>query len=355
MKNYEKIRAELIKYNMDAVYVTSPVNRYYAGGFITSDGLVIITRDKQFYFTDGRYIEAATATMPDFNVVLVNNQKTYTDYTKELIESEKISIMGFEEEKVSSWQYTQMTKNFPVKFAAAQGIFKELRAVKSEDELEKMIAAQRIAEAALEQVLKTIKPGITENDVAAELIYRMLKLGADGLSFDPIVVAGVRSSMPHGTPTMAKIEPCSFVTMDFGCTKDGYCSDMTRTVAVGGCTKEMEEAYNVVLRAQKAGIEAAGPGVIGSAVHNAAVKSITDDGYGPYFTHGFGHGLGLEVHECNGAGALETKPLVPGNIISAEPGVYMPGKFGVRIEDVIIIRENGVEDITKAPKELLVL
>jgi Xaa-Pro aminopeptidase len=230
-----------------------------------------------------------------------------------------------------------------------------LRAVKSETEIEKMIRAQRIAEEAFENTLGVIRPGMTEKEVAAELIYSMLKLGADGLSFDPIVVGGARSSMPHGVPTDAEIKTGTFLTMDFGCIKDGYCSDMTRTDAVGGYTDEMRAVYETVLRAQESGIEKAAAGVPGSAVHAAAADVIGSAGFGAYFGHGFGHGLGLEVHECNSASPSDSRELKAGNVISAEPGIYLPGRFGVRIEDVIVIRDGGCENITRTPKRLLVI
>ncbi|MBR2521029.1 MAG: aminopeptidase P family protein [Oscillospiraceae bacterium] len=355
MKNYEKIRQKLIEHSLDAVYVTSPINRAYASGFFSTDGLAVITPDNQYFFTDSRYIEAAEAAMPDFTVEMVTQENSYTDCMNRLINKHSLSVVGFEEERASFRQYNAMTKAFQVKFAAAQGIFEELRAVKSPEEVQKLISAQRLAEEAFRQTLGVLKAGMTEKEAAAELVYRMLRLGADGLSFEPIVVSGVRSSMPHGVPTTEKIEPGTFLTMDFGCIKDGYCSDMTRTVAVGGYTDEMEKVYNVVLKAQKAGIDAARAGIPGCEVHMAAANVIAEAGYGEYFGHGFGHGIGMEVHEGNGASQSEKRLLRAGNVISAEPGIYMPGKFGVRIEDVLVIEEGGRTDITKTPKELMVI
>ena len=175
------------------------------------------------------------------------------------------------------------------------------------------------------------------------------------MSFEPIVVSGVNSSMPHGVPSHKKVEEGDFLTMDFGCMLDGYCSDMTRTVAIGHVTEEMDKVYHTVLAAQAAGAAAAKAGVKGMDIHAAAAKVISDAGYGDYFGHGFGHGLGIEVHENPGAGQKASVPLPVNAVISAEPGIYIPGKFGVRIEDVLIIQENGCKDIMEAPKELLVL
>ena len=219
-----------------------------------------------------------------------------------------------------------------------------------------MIRAQRISEKALEEVLPIIRPGMTERAVMAELVYHMLKNGSEGNSFDPIVVTGKKTSMPHGVPGDEVIREGDFVTMDFGSLKDGYCSDMTRTVAVGYATEEMRNVYDIVLRAQLAGIAAARAGIPGKEIDAAARKVITDAGYGPYFGHGFGHSLGLDIHEPPVAGPAGDALMAENDLCSAEPGIYLPGKFGVRIEDVMILRADGAEVITKAPKnELLVL
>ena len=219
-----------------------------------------------------------------------------------------------------------------------------------------MIRAQRISEKALEAVLGIIRPGMTENEVMAELVYHMLKNGSEGNSFDPIVVTGAKTSMPHGVPGDVVIREGDFVTMDFGCLSGGYCSDMTRTVAVGYATEEMRAVYGVVLEAQLAGIAAARSGVPGKLIDKAARDVIEKACYGAYFGHGFGHSLGLDIHEPPMAGPRGEAPMAVNDVCSAEPGIYLPGRFGVRIEDVMIIRENGAEVITKAPKsELIVL
>lgn len=230
-----------------------------------------------------------------------------------------------------------------------------LRAVKDQAELECMIQAQRIAEKALADILGEIRPGVTEKEIAALLLYKMLHYGAEDKSFAPIVVSGPNGSLPHGVPSEKPIQAGEFVTMDFGCKFGGYCSDMTRTVAVGHVTEEMETVYNTVLKAQLAGIAAAKAGVTGAAVDGAARQVIADAGYGPYFGHSFGHSVGVEIHENPNATPSNSKPLPAGAVISAEPGIYLPGKLGVRIEDVIVITEQGCQDITLAPKELLIL
>ena len=237
----------------------------------------------------------------------------------------------------------------------AGDLFPSLRAVKSGEELASMTEAQRISEAALEEVLQILRPGMTEREAAAELVYRMLRHGSEGNSFDPIVVTGSKTSLPHGVPGDKVIEKGDFLTMDFGSLKNGYCSDMTRTVAVGSATDEMKNVYDVVLRAQLAGIKAARAGVLGRDIDQASRKVIADAGFGPYFGHGFGHCLGLEIHEPPFASPKGNVPLPAGSVSSAEPGIYLPGRFGVRIEDVMILRETGAELITRAPKELIIL
>ena len=218
-----------------------------------------------------------------------------------------------------------------------------------------MIGAQRIAEKALADILVEIRPGVTEKEIAARLQYLMLHYGASDMSFDPIVVSGPNGSLPHGVPSEKAIQSGEFVTMDFGCIKNGYCSDMTRTVAVGFVTEEMKTVYETVLRAQLAGIAAAKAGVTGRDIDAAARKVIEDAGYGRYFGHSFGHSLGVEIHEAPNAAPINDQPMPRGAVISAEPGIYLPGKLGVRIEDVIILREDGCEDITLASKELIIL
>mgnify|MGYP001247059880 CR=1 FL=1 len=194
-----------------------------------------------------------------------------------------------------------------------------------------------------------------EKEIAAFLQYQMLLGGAEKMSFEPIVVSGANSSMPHGVPTEKQLAEGDFVTLDFGCVYQGYSSDMTRTVAMGSVTEEMDKVYHTVLEAQLAGIAAVKAGVTGKSVHQAAADVISKAGYGAYFGHGFGHSLGIDLNEAMGASLSYDKPLPAGAVISAEPGIYLPGRFGVRIEDMVIIKEDGCEDITLAPKELLIL
>ena len=227
--------------------------------------------------------------------------------------------------------------------------------MKEDWELDNMRKAQQIADKAFAEVLPRIRVGMSELELQAELIYCMYKNGAHGLSFDPIVVSGPNSSMPHGVAGERVIQPGDFITMDFGVLYNGYCSDMTRTVAVGFVTEEMEKVYNTVLAAQLAGLALTKAGVPGKDIDGAARKVITDAGYGEYFGHGYGHSLGLEIHESPSPNARNGEPMPLHAVASAEPGIYLPGKFGVRIEDSVIYTADGYENLCTSPKNLIIV
>ena len=357
MNNIARIRQQLIARDLDAVLVTDEKNQRYAAGFPFTDGAVLVGREKAFLITDSRYIEAAEAAADSLVTVrLFDREHPLRALVKAAVEEMGAKRVAAEDQALSHAGFTQWEKHLGMELLGAGDLFYVLRAVKSEEEIASMRAAQAISEKALDEVLHIIRPGMTEREVAAELVYRMLRHGSEGNSFDPIVVTGAKTSMPHGVPGDKIIQAGDFVTMDFGCLKDGYCSDMTRTVAVGSATDEMRNVYSVVLKAQLAGIAAARAGVPGKVIDGAARQVITDAGFGPYFGHGFGHCLGLDIHEPPFAGPSGEAPLPEGSLSSAEPGIYLPGRFGVRIEDVMIIRADGAEVITKAPKmELIIL
>lgn len=351
--NVKTIQIKLQENGLDAIVLYSEQNIRYASSFYITDGAVVITRDRAWMFTDSRYIEAARAQAQGVDVELFGAQSSLSACVKKALENcEKI---GAEEKTLSHSAWQLLEERLGKKLIPAQHIVSKLRAVKNGWELENIIAAQRIAENALEETLNMIKPGVKERDIAAELTYRMMLNGGEGNSFDPICIAGTKTSMPHGVTGDDIVKAGDFVTMDFGCLKNGYCSDMTRTVAVGYATDEMKKVYDTVLEAQLAGIAAAKAGVPGCNVHNAAAAVIAKAGYGEYFGHGFGHSLGLEIHESPNANPSNKLPLPNGAVISAEPGIYIPGKFGVRIEDMLYLTEGGNQNLTLAPKELIIL
>lgn len=331
-------------------------NQRYACGFPFTDGAVLVTRDKSYLFTDSRYIEAAEKSISgDVIVQQFGAGKRLPELIKNALSECGVEKLGGEEESLPYAAYLRYEKLLGLELVPAQHIFSELRASKSEEEQKCMREAQAIAEKALEDVLGIIKPGISERDIAAEITYRLLKHGGEGNSFDPIAVTGLNSSMPHGVPGDTLVKYGDFVTMDFGCIKNGYCSDMTRTVAVGYATDEMKTVYSTVLSAQRAGINMARAGIPGRDIDLAARSVIESAGYGEYFGHSFGHSLGLDIHESPSASPACETIMPVGAVISAEPGIYIPNKFGVRIEDVLILREDGCENITKAPKDLIII
>ena len=337
----------------DAILVTSEVMRRYLTGFHSTDGILVVTKKGANFFTDSRYIEAAQMRIKDAEVCCVEGSNTYAKLVSEAVKG--ADTLGFEEDKMSVKSFESWSGILKCKFVPSSELLNELREVKSSEQLEKLRDAQKLTDELFSELVEYVAEGRTEREIAAEIQYRFLKKGAEGMSFPPIVVSGPNSSMPHGVPGDRKLAQGEFVTMDFGCVLDGWCSDMTRTVAIGEASQEMRDVYNTVLQAQLEGIKTAKAGVPGGEVDAAARKIITDAGWGKYFGHSFGHGLGMEVHEQPNASSVNNKPLKAGNVISAEPGIYLPGRFGVRIEDVLIITPHGCEDITHSEKQLLVL
>ena len=357
MNNIRRIQEALIQQGLDAILITDEKNQRYATGFPFTDGYVLVAREKAWLITDSRYIEAAEKIAGGCcTVQMFDREHSAVSLLKAALAEAGVEKLAAEEEKLSYASFAALSRNLEKQFYASKGLLMGLRASKNQEEIDSMIQAQRISEKALEKTLTLIKPGMTEREVMAELSYYMLKFGSEGNSFDPIVVTGKNTSMPHGVPGDTVIQAGDFITMDFGSLKNGYCSDMTRTVAVGYATEEMRTVYNIVLQAQLAGIAAARSGIPGKLIDKAARDVIEAAGYGAYFGHGFGHSLGLDIHEPPLAGPRGEALMAENDLCSAEPGIYIPGKFGVRIEDVMIIRKDGAEVITKAPKmELIVL
>lgn len=355
MSNFKKISQAMRENHVDALWLHDEADRLYASGYETSDGAVLIIGDDAYFITDSRYIEGARACVKDAQVLQSTAEKSRTAIIRELLCDHGIKELGAQEETLSYAEYIRKEKALGVKLLPAQKLCALLRQAKDENELNSIVSAQRIAEMALDCVLGIIKPGISEREVAAELEYQMSKGGAQGLAFQTICVSGANSSKPHGVPSAKKIENGDFVTMDFGCKINGYCSDMTRTVAVGSASGEMRLVYDTVLKAQLAGIAAARAGIPGKDMDAAGRKVIEEAGFGDFFGHGFGHSVGLFIHEGPNASSMEERLLPAGAVVTAEPGIYLPGRFGVRIEDMVYITENGCENLTKAPKSLIIL
>ena len=353
MKNLDKYLT-LLNGEVDGLLLTSRYSRHYGAEFDIAEGAAIVTKAGCRYFTDSRYIESAQNSLKGFEVICVDGIGYYK-LLNDAIADFGVSNLGYEENYLTVAELMGYEKHLNAKLTPFNKEISGFRGVKEDWELDLMRKAQKIADKAFSEVLPRIQVGMTELELQAELIYCMYKNGAHGLSFDPIVVSGPNSSMPHGVAGERKIQEGDFITMDFGVLYMGYCSDMTRTVAVGYATEEMEKVYNTVLEAQLAGLAATKAGVPGKDIDGAARKVIADAGYGAYFGHGYGHSLGLEIHESPSPNARNEEPMPLHAVASAEPGIYLPGKFGVRIEDCVIFTEDGYENLATSPKNLIIV
>lgn len=354
MNHIKQIAGRLDEHGLDAMLVLSEAGERYAVGF-HGEGLTLVSKTDCWYFTDSRYIEAAEREIAGAHIDCVGRGRSHRMLAAQAIEANGLVKVGFESDFVSVDALERYEQELPCTLIAAPALLPKLRAAKDEGELERMRCSQAITDRVFSNILDFIRPGMTEREVAARIVYELMRLGASRPSFDPIVAAGANGSMPHAVPGDAVIESGMFVTMDFGGVYEGYCSDMTRTVAVGQPTEEMRLVYDTVLKAQKAGLSAARAGVAGCEVDKAARDVIEQAGYGDYFGHSLGHSLGLEIHESPNFSPSEQTVMPVGAVVSCEPGIYLPGRFGVRIEDVVVLNEDGCENITASPKELIVL
>ncbi|MCL2546423.1 MAG: Xaa-Pro peptidase family protein [Oscillospiraceae bacterium] len=350
----QTIRTGMSAQNLDALMLTSPINRRYITRFQASAGVVLILADTAYFLTDFRYSEAAKAhCSADIKVIEISREKSYKEWLPELLSNAK--TLGFESDRMTVDEHTRWSALLPCEMKAAQTITDKARQIKDADEIKYITQALRIAENAFTATLPLLTQRPTERQVATELTCHMLRNGAEKSAFDIIVVAGENGSQPHGEPGDRVIEHGDFVTIDMGAVVNGYHSDFTRTVAVGSVTDEMRGVYNTVLSAQFAGINTVCANVKGGDIDQAARKVIENAGYGEYFGHGFGHGIGLEIHESISAGAGVEDTLPAGSTLTAEPGIYLPGKFGIRIEDLLVVTDNGYDNLSTLPKELLLL
>lgn len=353
MSKKEKLLS-LLAPDIDAMLITNTKNQYYLTGFDFCDGYVLVTRGRSYLLTDFRYIEAAKEeTDPAFEVITMKGSRKEMFY--DLLSSNGVKKIAFEEDSMTYAEkksHENMLEGF--EFVPSGNVIGKMRITKDEDEIEKIIKAQRIAEAAFEHILGYITPELTEVDIALELEFYMRSHGAKATSFETIAVSGSASSRPHGVPRNVKLES-GFLTMDFGALYKGYCSDMTRTVVVGKCTDEMRKVYNTVLEAQLRALDAYALGKTGKEIDKVARDIINAAGYEGCFGHGLGHGVGMDIHEAPGVNGGGNTPFVKGHVVTCEPGIYLEGRFGVRIEDMVVFYEDGAKDITLAPKELIII
>ena len=353
MTRFERLFQEL---DTDCALITSDVNRRYFTGMKSSDGIVLAFPEKAYLLIDFRYIEKARNTVTDAEVIEL---KKLQPQVSELLKKHGASRISVESDsmtirQLNSYKHTFREVVFDDSNALSDAI-KKLRMTKDDDEIFCIRKAQEIAETAFDELLPFIRAGVTEREIALELNRLMFLHGAEDLSFETIALAGANTSMPHGVPSGKKVEKGEFVLLDFGAVWNGYHSDMTRTVCVGKPSEEMEKVYNIVLEAQLAGLEAAKARITGRELDRISRDVIKNAGYGEFFGHSLGHGVGLEIHEAPNASQGNELPLNEGAVVTIEPGIYLAGKFGVRIEDFVILTENGCENLTKCAKKLISL
>lgn len=355
MSRVEKIRFAMKEQGIDALIVLDELNQHYLSGFAFTDGLLLITATRALLITDFRYYEMAlNGAFKDYEVVIPDDRRALITST---LSEEGCKIVGFEGGSVPFSTYHAYVKNYPfVEFVDIGNMIEKQRQIKDADEIEKMQKAQNITDDAFSALLKNLTPEMTEIEVAAELEYQMRRLGASGLAFETIAVSGDASALPHGTPRNVKLRR-GFLTMDFGAKYDGYCSDMTRTVVVGRADDNIKNLYNTVLKAQLAGLEYLKMGE--GADCGEADKSARDvidaiEAYKGAFGHSLGHGVGLFIHENPRLSAKSFgNKLRAGEIVTVEPGIYLLGKYGCRIEDMVAIEKDGIMNFTHSTKDLI--
>lgn len=353
-KRLASFRGKLIEKGLDAGFITKRENYIYLSGFTGSSAFLLITQKDAILITDSRYAEQAQMQSPVYEILIYTSG--LINEINKIIKRLEIKKLGFEETNLSYSDYKMYLSSLNCKeFLPMDSIVEKLRMVKDGAELEIIKKAVEIADKAFEHILPFIRPGITEIDIAAELEHEMKRLGAKGPSFDTIAASGLRSSMPHGAASEKTIEKGDCITFDFGALYKEYCSDMTRTVFVGEPSADIRKIYNTVLSAQLKAIEGAKAGLRGSDVDKIARDFITDAGYGEYFGHGLGHSLGLEIHESPRFSMACSDVIEDNMVITVEPGIYIPGLGGVRIEDIIVINGNEPIILTSSSKDIIIL
>lgn len=342
--------------NTEALLILSEPNRFYITKFSSSAGYVLVTAEKSYFLIDFRYYEKAKQTVSGCEVMLSSSPLSEI---KELCEKNGITTLYIECDSVTVGKYKLLEKELSPVSVSEDSKFdrmlRDMRSVKSESELALIRQAQELTDKTFAYITDRITAGRTEREIMLDMEFYMRKLGSEGVSFDFIVVSGKNSSLPHGVPTDKKIENGDFVTMDFGAVVGGYRSDMTRTVAVGGVSEEQKLVYNTVLKAQLAAIEKIKSGAVCSEIDKIARDIIDGAGYKNCFGHALGHSVGIEIHENPSFSPRCNTVLKSGTVMTVEPGIYIENKFGVRIEDMVFVTDGGCTDITKSPKELIIL
>lgn len=349
-----KLRAAMTGLGLEGFLVSRPENRTYLSGFTGSNALLLITATEALLLTDFRYVEQARAEAPGFQVV--RPQGVLEDGLVTEVRSRGLKSLGFENDHLTYKDYQGYLDKLPdTAFRATSGMVENIRGIKDNGEIELLRKAVYIADLAFDHILDFIQPGVQETDLALELEFFMRRNGAQKAAFDLIVASGPRSALPHGVASEKEIQPGELITMDFGAVYKGYHSDITRTVVLGKANPKQREIYNIVLEAQLKSIEAIKPGIMAGTVDTVARDFIARHGYGANFGHGLGHSVGLAIHEKPSLATKDQTVLQKGMTVTVEPGIYLPGWGGVRIEDIVVVTDNGREILTRAPKEMMEL
>lgn len=351
----DRLRHQMIAYKLDAILVLNPSNRIYLSGFTGSSATLLITSDRAVLLTDFRYVEQAATQSPHFTVVQVTGSPF--QMVADLCKESNVGRIGFEGDFLTVDARSQCGELLrPQEMVSVTGLIERLRRIKDESEIKLMRRAAAITDQVWSEIQPQIRVGVAERDLAVEVDYKMKKLGADGLAFDMIVASGIRSSMPHGRASEKLLEQGDLITFDLGAKYQGYCSDMTRTVMLGEPDAKQREIYAIVLEAQMRGLAACKAGLTGLAVDEVCRGYIREHGYAEAFGHGTGHGVGRDIHEDPRLSIRGAKDLlVPGMVVTIEPGIYLSGWGGVRIEDMVLVTEQGCERLSQSPKDLIIL
>ncbi|HHX03062.1 MAG TPA: aminopeptidase P family protein [Tissierellia bacterium] len=349
MDRVARVRKKMQQASLDAALFYKPENLYYLSGFTGSSGYVLITPTDKYFLTDFRYYSQVREQAPDFELVPLDYHNPIRLRLGEL----SSGVLGFEEEHMIVETYHEFKAEYKGELRPMGRFIEDLRMIKDEQEVATMQRAQDIADETYKEILEIVSAGMSELDLAQEMYLRMQRKGAQGTSFDTIVASGIRGSLPHGVASDKIMQRGELVTLDFGCIYNGYCSDMTRTFALGRADERQKEIYDIVLEAQLAALKVIAPGVSTKLVDKAARDVIAGYGYAEYFGHGLGHSLGLEVHENPRFSPLSDVPLEVGMVMTVEPGIYLEDFGGVRIEDAVVITEDGYHNMTRSPKELI--
>jgi len=351
MKNLQFL---LHAHSVDAALITFLPDIRWACGFTGSNGVLVVLPEAVHFLSDGRYteqarqeVQGATVHTPGYALFEYMAEENLLGDARQIVyQADHVTVAQLEK-----WRGLLPS----VQWKPGTDLLTKQVAAKSDDEVARMRQAQRVTDEVFAHMLGFIQPGMREQEVAVEIVYQHLRRGAAKMSFEPIVASGARGALPHALPTDKRLEPGELVVLDFGCFVDGYASDMTRTIALGEPGEEARKVYDIVLEAQQQAIAEARAGISTKELDAAARSVIEAAGYGEFFTHSLGHGIGLQTHEWPRVSYQVDEVLPEGTAITIEPGVYLPGQFGVRIEDIVVLRAGGCDDLTASPKELLVL